>query len=1646
MIGEPASAAVAAHDEDNAEEADEKVIAIEPASAAILADNFTESALDDSAPFQVEPASAVAAAASSDLSEPVSSVEATETEAALDDEELVSAEPASAIAAVADETEAALVDEDLVSAEPASAIAAIEDEDDGEGEAALGGEEPVSAEPASAIAALEEDEAEGALDDEELVSAEPASAIAEAAEEAEVLEDDEPIAAQPASAIQALSYDDIFKVQSDSDVARAEETGSAVLAAEAADDEEIAAAEPASAIEALEDEDLIAAEAASDVAEAGSAVSGAEAVAGIEWDDEELQAEESHLATDATIGLDLTEVGEGVAEPAAEETEVMDVLDFVDREEPIAAEDADEEIAVAAEEEEEVAEAAEEAEEADEEIAVAAEEEEEVAEAAEEAEEADEEIAVAAEEEEVAEAAEETEEADEEIAVAAEEEEIAEAAEEAEEAEEEIAVAAEDDESAEATEADEEIATAADDDEPVEGEAEVAEAEEDIIAEAEAEEEVAEAEEDIIAEAEAEEEIAEAEEDIIAEAEAEEEIAEAEEDIIAEAEEEITEADDDILAESEAEEEIAEAEEEIVAEAEFEVAAETLKPGKRGKPTMQASEPWSRRGKPTQAISEEEILEAEEEILEAEPEVEILLAEDEILEAEPEEKEVFVAEDDVAAEDWPAPKTRAKPEDWPAPKTPAKRAPAKPFELVVDEDAIITAAEDDGDIVVSEALDDDRGELVVSEALDDGDLLVTEPLDDDDGMLVTEELYGDDDIMVTEPLGADGEMLVTEELYDDDLLVTEPIYGGDKNGGAVVSEPLYHKEFHGDEDVVVVETLGAEVDDYVAPSRAGKGRYADEEGEPVHERQKKPWMSLRWIGGMFLGWFLAAGTAVGIWYFSPELIEQVKNELPESPNAAAKEVKRELLPDEYAIAKAPLDSLRNSVARGNSADDKADAKTSEEILAAAAAMIKAKQDQDEQLKKLGDGRLMDDKKNIVAQLDDWLKELTRTQENLQATLKQVNGALKIDEAADTVALARKLYDARKDLDDKLADVNKFLGGANIKGQGPLGVKELVDARNALEADRDDLDAVVKGALKELADARAVKAGADMRKDVMDGIKTIRAKSENPIGLSLSYLVSSMSGVGPGLAGYFDKALENTGLLARLKFYEAREEFLITPAEKMEVYLTLLKDRRNKDPRDLRTAQHQAQWLLEPQAESSALVKAKAHYLLALVFRNEQKFDESRKALQAGMDEADLAKKEDVKLGRLLGMELRDSLKEMTDPMVYFMPRIERLQELGRLPAALDELNLAVQAIPGDARLLARRSLVRLEVLRSDSKFVPGKVPQNVQDLIRADAAMADKDPGAKVEATFVMGLLEEEIGNLKNAEDLYREALKLHKGSAEEAGKIRIALGRVLQRERTPAGLAVPQSRLGEPDRKRGEELVCDDMDETDVATESEEAPIAANFHPISALVAAAIIAQPQFDDDEDPALAKRINESIEIAKELIASDNPKIKGQGYIMMGLALAKKGRRTEGLRVYVDGLKLVNPGKETKDLVKMIEEHPIFQQPDVATRPNKGLADYHFAQGRQLYFAKKYPEAEAHFKQAVSYFDQSAVYMYFFGLSQLAQNTRAKRDAADYSLTRAGKLEARGYPSWAEVNVSLERIQGELRQHLNRYRMGGINAVE
>src|SRR5262249_8647975 len=180
-------------------------------------------------------------------------------------------------------------------------------------------------------------------------------------------------------------------------------------------------------------------------------------------------------------------------------------------------------------------------------------------------------------------------------------------------------------------------------------------------------------------------------------------------------------------------------------------------------------------------------------------------------------------------------------------------------------------------------------------------------------------------------------------------------------------------------------------------------------------------------------------------------------------------------------------------------------------------------------------------------------------------------------------------------------------------------------------------------------------------------------------------------------------------------------------------------------------------------------------------------------------------------------------------------------------------------------------------------------------------------------------------------------------------------------------------------------------------------------------------------------------NESLKLAEELIASKNEKIKGQGYLLKGSALSKLGKSTQGLKEYSKGLKLIYPGIETKEMNELIADHPAFQRPDADDTPNPVMAERHFGEGLHLYWDQKYPEAEAQFTQAVKYYSKDPRFWYYRGLAQYPQ--KKKRAAID-SFEEGARLESKAAlnnpDAVREVNASLERIQGELRQYLNEFR--------
>ena len=207
--------------------------------------------------------------------------------------------------------------------------------------------------------------------------------------------------------------------------------------------------------------------------------------------------------------------------------------------------------------------------------------------------------------------------------------------------------------------------------------------------------------------------------------------------------------------------------------------------------------------------------------------------------------------------------------------------------------------------------------------------------------------------------------------------------------------------------------------------------------------------------------------------------------------------------------------------------------------------------------------------------------------------------------------------------------------------------------------------------------------------------------------------------------------------------------------------------------------------------------------------------------------------------------------------------------------------------------------------------------------------------------------------------------------------------------------------------------------------------------HPLTALALSVTIgAQPGDElepEVESPEVAKRVKESIELAKALAGSKDPKVRTQGYTLLakaadkagaqltsatclelakdllgrddkkvqgvghllrGQGLVKQGKRTEALKEYSRGVELLHPGLESKEIVRMVDEHPAFQHPDTGNKPNPLLAEKHFGQGLHLYWAKKYPAAEVQFKMALDYYGQDARYLYYLGLAQYGQKTKAQ----------------------------------------------------
>jgi tetratricopeptide (TPR) repeat protein len=918
------------------------------------------------------------------------------------------------------------------------------------------------------------------------------------------------------------------------------------------------------------------------------------------------------------------------------------------------------------------------------------------------------------------------------------------------------------------------------------------------------------------------------------------------------------------------------------------------------------------------------------------------------------------------------------------------------------------------------------------------------------------------------------------------------------------------------------EAVAAAVEEEEAPAKKKKGKARDadeEEAPPAKGKTKPPPVTAgpsclgRLVGAAFfvlVGVLLVGGAIAGLAFVMPDTLQDVNNQFglikpppakvvpqaaPASPVQKAYEALADAKYDEAISAVAGQDDdqakavrgearllkhlksaepgklskddpevkqgledlrqgknevLARAIERAFEPDSKAELdKSSKALKGVMVALAKAQAD-----RKAGDQKLKDATKQLAAAATDLAAKDTALAE-LDKALKDANvkgsGAKGIGE----------LLGARQEAEKKLGEVDKALAGANVKAGGAKGVQELLDLRAKLQKDRDDLDAATKGAYAELAKAGIVPGKGDPRKQLAEAVKLARERGESPLALPLAQLGTSLAGIGTGVARLAADGA-NTGVLAaKLALYQSREPFIETPSQKLDTYAALLQDRNRKDAGQLNAVVREADWVNANDPKAGA----KALYVKGLAQRNQGDFDAARKSLDAAIKGAKGAGWE---------KQAKKALAELTDARAYYVPRIAKLQATGDFKTALEEADAALKAMPGDGSLLAERGVLRLELYRTK-----GKLSAEAQQQVRNDAEAAIKT-GRPAEGAYVLGMLEEETGQYGKAEDQYRKALKAHEGSEDAASRYRIGLARVLLRDRPAAAPPAPPPAPPAPGK--------DDKKDTSSRLTPPAGRHPTLVHPVSVLLVTAVIgAQPAQDpdaDQENPVTAKRVRESLELAKSLAASKDPairdqgyellaqaaskagaalksttcmelakdlmarpdpKVRGTGHLLMGQGLVKEGRRTEGLKEYSRGLELLYPGLQSKEIVRMVDEHPAFQLPDAAAAPNPLIAEKHFGKGLHLYWSRQYPAAEAEFKQAIDYYGQDARYLYFLGLAQLAQKTTLKRDQAYYSFEKGAQLEAQRRPSITEINTSIERIQGDLRQLLNSFRFKSVAAA-
>ena len=341
---------------------------------------------------------------------------------------------------------------------------------------------------------------------------------------------------------------------------------------------------------------------------------------------------------------------------------------------------------------------------------------------------------------------------------------------------------------------------------------------------------------------------------------------------------------------------------------------------------------------------------------------------------------------------------------------------------------------------------------------------------------------------------------------------------------------------------------------------------------------------------------------------------------------------------------------------------------------------------------LAKSKIIEDKAKLdAAVVQKTLDELAADKKTLAAVNKRLKDA-EVKGAGDEGV--KEVIELRDEAGKNLTAVNKALEDANIKEKGEKGVAQIAKARKEAIDDRDDLLQTVKAAVKEFIDGKIVPENADPRKTIVDGARLARQKAESPLSIPLAQLGMSLGGIASGTSKVVEKSFDLSRVFTELGYFRTREPFIQTPEQKMDTHLALLANRKKNDAKELAAITREADWVLSKESKADAESRGKARFVQGLALRNLEKFADARTAF-------------DDTLNRLKPLDkagpwsksVTVAKDEITDPTVYYIPRIEAFRAEQNFKAALDEANTALKAMPADARLFAQRGLTRFEAVR-----------------------------------------------------------------------------------------------------------------------------------------------------------------------------------------------------------------------------------------------------------------------------------------------------------------------------------------------------------